>query len=124
MVSARMLPITNAPKAALKPTSADRTAMKQHSPSDTISSVSPVMKRRTERRNSGTAKMPTTNHSTRKNTMLTTLPSSWLPLMASSPATAERSTIITMARMSSRMSTLITIWAKACCRRPMSSKAL
>ena len=66
-VSARMLPMMKAPKADENPTFDEKTAIAQHSPSDTISSPSALMSRRTERRNSGTAKMPTTSHNTKKN---------------------------------------------------------
>ena len=114
MVSARMLPITNAPNAELKPTFVETTAMRQHRPSDTMSSVSLLTSLRVERRNHGTAKMPTTNHSTRKKPILTTEPiisppSGLLPL-----AMADSITIMTMASMSSRMSTLITGCANFC----------
>ena len=109
-----MLPITNAPNAELKPTFVETTAMRQHRPSDTMSSVSLLTSLRVERRNHGTAKMPTTNHSTRKKPILTTEPiisppSGLLPL-----AMADSITIMTMASMSSRMSTLITGCANFC----------
>ena len=124
MVSARMLPMTKAPKALEKPTLVDNTAIPQHSPRETMSRVSPLMNFLTERRKSGMAKMPTINHNTRKKPILSTdvnicSPSGLLP-----PAMAESITIITMARMSSRMSTLITMEANFCCRSPISSKAL
>ena len=124
MVSARMLPMMKAPKADEKPTLVEKTAMAQHSPRDTISNTSLLMSRRTERRNSGTAKMPTTSHRTRKKPMRTTDSSIWPPSGLLPPAMAESMTIMTMARMSSRMSTDMTIDANWCCRRPRSSKAL
>ena len=74
IVSASMLPMTNAPKALLKPTSADTTAMRKHKPKATTSSVSSLMTPLMRLRNIGMRKMPTTNHSTRKNSMRTTMP--------------------------------------------------
>ena len=68
--------------------------------------------------------MPTTNHSTRKNTSLRMLMSICEPWNCWLTASVESITISTMARMSSMMSTLSTRLAKRCCRRPMSSKAL
>ena len=124
MVSARMLPMTKAPKALLKPTLVLSTAMAQQRPSDTMSSTSLFINLRTRRRNRGMAKMPTTNQSTRKKPIFTTLPSICPPSGLLPLAMAASITIITMARMSSRMSTLITSPAKCCCRRPRSSKAL
>lgn len=123
-VSARMEPMTNAPKAELKPTRVEKTAMRQQSPSDTMSSVSLLMSRRTERRKRGMAKMPVTNHSTRKKPIFSTLCSICEPSGLLPPAMAESITIMTMARISSRMSTLITMPANCCWRRPISSKAL
>ena len=119
-----MEPITNAPNALLNPTFVESTDMRQHRPSATMSSVSLLMSLRMERRNIGTRKMPTTNHSTRKKPILSTdssicPPSGLLPL-----ARAESMTIITMANMSSSISTLITMLANFCCRSPMSSRAL
>ena len=123
IVSARMLPMMKAPKADEKPTFVENTAMAQQRPSDTMSSTSALMRGRTFLSSSGTAKMPTTSHSTRKkpifSTELSICPPSTLP-----PAMALSITIITMARMSSRMSTLITIPANCCWRKPRSSKAL
>ena len=123
-VSARMLPMTKAPKAGLKPTVAEITAMAQHSPSATTTIVSPFIRRRVRRRNGGMRNMPTTNHSTRKNTILTMLPSIMPPSGLAPPAMVESITIMTMARTSSRMRTLITSPAKRCWRMPRSSKAL
>ena len=56
--------------------------------------------------------------------MRSTLSSIFSPLSVASEARAESITIITMASMSSRMSTLITMPVKRCCRSPRSSKAL
>ena len=123
-VSAMMLPITKAPNALLKPTWADTTAIRQHSPMATTSIVSSLMSLRAWRKNMGRKAMPTTNHSTRKNTILNILPSTWLPSGLLPLAMVESITIITMARMSSRMSTLITMPVKCCWRSPMSSNAL
>lgn len=69
MVSARMLPMTKAPKAAENPTRVDTTAIRQHSPRATIRRVSSLMSLRTARRKLGTTYSPTTNHRTRKNTI-------------------------------------------------------
>ena len=124
MVSARMLPITKAPKALEKPTLVLSTAIPQQSPSDTMSSVSLLMRRLTERRNSGMRKMPTTNHRIRKNPIFTIEFSICPPSGLLPPAMALSITIITMARMSSRIRTLITIPAKRCCRSPKSLNAL
>ena len=124
MVSARMLPITKAPKAELKPIFVAMTAMRKQSPSEMMTSISSVISRRVLRRNKGMRKMPTTNHKMRMNPSRSTLmsispPPSDLPL-----AMVDSITIMTMASTSSRMSTLITSEAKCCCRSPMSSKAL
>ena len=73
-VSAKIDPITKAPKALLKPTLVDSTAIKQHRPNETMSNVSPFINLRIERRNNGTKKMPTTNHSTRKKAIFNTEP--------------------------------------------------
>ena len=119
-----MLPMTKAPKALLKPAFVDTTAMKQQRPSDTMRSVSDVMRLRVERRKRGMAKMPTTNHNVRKNPMRTT-DISIAPLSGLSPvAMADSMTIMTIARISSRISTLMTSDAKRCWRSPRSSKAL
>ena len=56
MVSANMLPITNEPKAALKPTFVEITAIRKHNPNDTISKVSLFRKLRTFRNNDGICK--------------------------------------------------------------------
>ena len=124
MVSASMLPITNAPKAELKPTFVDTTAIKQHSPSDTMSRVSLLMSLRVRRRKRGTAKMPTTNHSTRKKPIFMTEPIISPPSGLEPLASADSITIITMASTSSSMSTLITGPANFCCRSPISVNAL
>ena len=124
MVSARMLPMMKAPKADEKPTFVENTAMAQHIPNDTMSSTSLLIRRRTCRRNAGMAKMPTTSHSTRKNMIFTMLPNICPPSGLLPLAIALSSTIITMARISSRISTDITSPANCCCRRPRSSKAL
>ena len=67
------------------------------------------------RRNKGMAKMPTTNHNTKKKAILMTDDSIWLPLAPLPLAMADSITIMTMARMSSSMSTLITNPANCCC---------
>ena len=46
-----------APKADEKPTFVEKTAMAQHMPRETMSSTSALMSWRTDRRNSGTAKI-------------------------------------------------------------------
>ena len=128
MVSARMLPITNEPKAELKPTLEANTAIAQQRASETMSSTSSLMSRRTFLRKIGTRNRPTTNHSTRKKTMdrsADSSPVSSPPVLALSLlATVVRTTIRTMARMSSSMSTLMTSDENCCCRSPRSSKAL
>ena len=53
MVSARILPITKEPNALLNPTLVDMIAIKQQSPSETISSVSLFMILRVLRKNKG-----------------------------------------------------------------------
>ena len=111
-------------KADEKPTFVDKTAIAQQSHSDTISSTSLLISLRTERRKRGMAKMPTTSHSTRKNTICAMEPSIWPPSGLLPLATALSSTIITIAKMSSRISTLITRPANCCCRSPRSSNAL
>ena len=98
--------------------------MAQHSPSAMISSVSLFINVLDERSSHGMAKMPTTNHSTRKKPILTTLPTICPPSRFAPEANADSITIITMASISSRISTLITMLAKRCCRSPRSSKAL
>ena len=123
-VSAKMLPMTKAPKALENPTLVESTAMPQHKPNATISKVSLLTSLRTERKNQGMAKMPTINQRTRKKPILTMEPNICSPSGLLPPAIAESITIITMARMSSSISTLITIPANFCCRSPMSSNAL
>ncbi len=113
-----------APKADEKPTLVENTAMAQHRPRLTMSSTSLLIRRRTERRNNGTADMPTTSQSTRKKAMLTMLRSSCPPSGLEPLAMAESITIITMASMSSSISTLITRPANCCWRKPRSSNAL
>ena len=61
-VSARMLPITKAPKAELKPAFVDSTAIKQHIPRATISNTSSFIRGLTRRRKVGIRNKPTTNH--------------------------------------------------------------
>ena len=124
MVSARMLPMIKAPKADENPTFEEKTAIAQQSPSDTINNTSLLIRRLTERRKSGIAKMPTTSQSTRKNTILHTLLSISPPPKFCPLAIALRSTIMTIARISSSISTLMTRPANCCWRRPISSKAL
>ena len=124
IVSARILPMTKAPKADEKPTREDSTAIRQHSPKATMSSVSSLTSLRTRRRKLGTTYNPTTNHRTRKNTIFMMLSSICPPLSVPPPAMALSMTIITMARMSSRMSTLMTLDAKFCCDSPISLNAL
>ena len=124
MVSASMEPMTNAPKALLNPTCVDSTAMAQHKPSDTMSSVSLLISLRIDRNIHGMRNIPTTNQSIRKKAILSTLPIICPPAGLLPAAIADSITIITMARMSSSMSTLITSPAKRCCLRPRSSKAL
>ena len=124
IVSARILPMMKAPQADENPTLVEKTAMAQQSPNDTMSSTSLLMRYLTRRRNRGTAKMPTTSQSTRKKTIFQTLPSISLPPNSFPLAMALNSTIMTMARMSSSISTLITRPANCCCRSPRSSKAL
>ena len=124
MVSASMLPMTKAPKALLNPTLVLSTAMPQHRPSETMSRVSALISFLTERRNHGMAKMPTINHTPRKKPIFTTEasicpPSGLLPL-----AIADSITIITIARISSSISTLITIEANFWVRSRISSNAL
>ena len=124
MVSARMLPMMKAPKADEKPTLVEMTAMAQQRPSETMSSTSLLMSLRTLRRKRGMAKMPTTSHSIRKKPILMMLPSIWPPSGLLPLAMADSMTIMTMARMSSRMSTDMTSPANCCWRSPRSSKAL
>ena len=124
MVSAKMLPMIKAPKADEKPTFVEKTAIAQHKPSDTMSNTSPLIRLRTDLRNSGMAKMPTTSHSTKKKMMRQMLLSIWPPPSSSPPAMALSSTIITIARMSSSISTDMTSPANCCWRSPRSSKAL
>ena len=124
IVSARMLPMMKAPNADEKPTLVDMTAIAQHSPSDTMSSTSLLMSLRTERRKRGMAKIPTTSQSTRKKPILTTDPSICPPSGLLPLAMALSITIMTMARISSSISTLITSPANCCWRSPKSSKAL
>ena len=124
MVSAKILPMTKAPNALLNPTFVENTAMAQQRPNDTINSTSLFICFRILRRNSGIAKIPTTNHSIRKKVILMTASSICPPSGLFPLAMALSITIMTMARMSSRMSTLITLPANCCCRSPRSSNAL
>ena len=68
--------------------------------------------------------MPTTNHSTRKKPIFITEPIISPPSGLAPLANADSITIITMARTSSRMSTLITGPANFCCLSPISLNAL
>ena len=124
MVSASMLPMTNEPKAELKPTIEAHTAIAQHRAMATMSSTSSLMRLRTLRKKMGMKNSPTTNHSTRKKTMsmrlLNMLPSALPPPLAM----VVSMTIMTMARMSSSMSTLMTSDENCCCLSPRSSNAL
>ena len=113
-----------APNAGLKPTVVEIQAIRQHRPSDTTTMVSSVISLRVLRRKEGMTKSPTTNHKMRKKPMRSTAPSICPPSGLLPLAMADSMTIITMASMSSRMSTLITKPAKCCCRSPVSSKAL
>ena len=124
MVSARMLPMMKAPKADEKPTLVENTAIAQQSPKDTTSSTSLLMRLRTERRNRGMAKIPTTSQRTRKKPIFRMEPSIWPPSGLLPLAMAESITIMTIARMSSRMSTDMTSPANCCWRSPRSSNAL
>ena len=124
IVSARMLPMTNAPKALLNPTAEDITAIMQHKPSDTMTIVSSFINLRVLRRNGGMRNIPMTNHRMRKNPILNTLPSILPPSGLEPLAMALSITIITMASTSSSISTLITMPAKRCWRSPISSNAL
>ena len=123
-VSARMLPMMNAPNADEKPTFVENTAIAQQRPSDTISSTSALISLRTLRRKMGIAKMPTTSHSTRKKPIFTTDPNICPPSGLLPEAMALSITIITIASMSSNISTDITSPANCCWRSPRSSKAL
>ena len=82
------------------------------------------MSGRTRRNSMGMRKMPMTNHRTRKKPIFSTLPTSWPPSGDEPLAIAESITIITMARMSSKMHTLITVDTKLCWSNPMSDRAL
>ena len=124
IVSARIEPMTNAPKALLKPTLVDNTAMAQHRPRATMSSVSLLINLRIDLSMSGIRKIPTTNHRMRKKPIFIRLPIICPPSGFDPLAMAESITIMTMASMSSSISTLITSPAKRCCLRPRSSKAL
>ena len=124
MVSAKMLPMTKAPKALENPTLVESTAMPQQSPNATIRRVSLLISLRTERRKSGMAKMPTINQRTRKKAIFITEPIICSPSGLLPPAMADSITIMTMASMSSSIRTLITMPANFCCRSPISSKAL
>ena len=87
-------------------------------------SVSSLTSLRTDLRNSGTKAMPTTNQRMRKNTILAMLPTICSPSAPLPTAIADSITIMTIASMSSRMSTLITEPVNFCCLRPMSLNAL
>ncbi len=125
IVSASILPMTNDPNAGLNPTNDAPTAMEQHSASETMSSTSSFISDRMARRNVGTKKSPTTNHSTRKKTILSKLPSMSASPSAPPPlAIVVSTTIMTIASTSSSISTLMTSEENCCCRNPRSSKAL
>ena len=113
-----------APKADEKPTFVENTAMAQQRPSDTTNSTSLLISFLTERRNSGMAKIPTTSQRMRKKAIFITASSICPPSRSLPLATALSITIITIARISSSISTLITSPANCCCRSPRSSKAL
>ena len=98
--------------------------MAQHKPSENTSSTSLFISLRVERRIQGMRKMPTTKQSTRKNPIFNSEVSICPPSGFCPEAMADNITIITIARISSRMSTLITIPANRCCCSPKSSNAL
>ena len=123
-VSDRMLPMTKAPKALLKPTSVLITAMPQQRPRETTSNTSLFTSFRVARRNQGMAKMPITNQRIRKKPILRIEPNIFPPSGFPPEATAASITINTIARISSRIRTLITMPVKRCWRNPKSSNAL
>ena len=124
MVSAKMLPMIKAPKAEENPTAEENTAMAQQRPRAMMSNTSLLISLRTDFRNRGTTNIPTTSQRMRKKPIFITEPSICPPSGLFPLAMALSITIITMARISSSMSTLITIPANCCSRRPRSSKAL
>ena len=89
-----------------------------------MSRVSLLISLRIDLSMSGMRNMPTTNHRMRKKPIFIRLPIICPPSGLEPLAIADSITIITMASMSSSISTLITSPAKRCCRSPRSSKAL
>ena len=123
-VSARMEPITKAPRAAEKPAFVAISTMPRQRPTLTISSVSPLRKRFALLRKEGIRKMPTTKQKSRNSPSFTTLPSSSMPSTVWLTAMVESRTISRTAKRSSTTRMPNTTPAKCWSRRPMSSKAL
>ena len=123
-VSARMEPMMKAPKAAEKPVCAAITTIPKQSPRETISKVSSLISFRHRFSNPGMRYIPTTNQSIKKNSSLAMLPSISVPSKLWLTAIVESITINTMARISSRISTLSTSPVNCFLRIPKSSNAL
>ena len=124
MVSARMEPMMKAPKAAEKPVLSATTTIRKQRPRATMRRVSSFISFRVLRRMRGMRKMPTTSHSTRKNTSLRILTTSSPPSKLADTEMVDSTTINTTARMSSRMRMDITNEANFFFWSPRSSKAL
>ena len=123
-VSDSMLPMTNAPNAAEKPTAEANTTMPKHMARAVMSSVSSFMSFFAFFRKSGMRYMPTTNHNTRKKPNCRMELSICVPSNSLLTARVESITISTMASISSMMSTLSTRLANLSFLTPISSKAL
>ena len=124
MVSARMAPMTKAPRAVLKPACAASTTMPKHRPTATSSSVSSVMYLRIQRRNVGIRYMPKTNQTMRKKTSFTILHTSCPPSKVLLTLMVLSTTSSSTAMMSSTTSTAVTVEVYFCCFSFRSSKLL
>ena len=123
-VSARILPMMNAPKAAEKPHKSATTTIAKHNPRATISIVSLLSIDLNFLKNSGSRKIPVMNHKMSSPPSFSSEKIIFSPSKLRLTAIVLNITISTMARISSMMRTERTSPANFCCRSPRSSKAL
>ena len=110
MVSARMDPITKAPRAEEKPTPSAKVTIVKHNPMLTISRISSLMYFEAFLRRVGIRYMPTRNHRIRKKASLPRLKSISPPAKRFETARDDSRTIRRMAIKSSMMIVPKTIW--------------
>ena len=124
MVSAKMAPITKAPKAVENPAKSAKTTMPKQSPTATMHSVSSDIHLRIQRKKEGMRKMPKVNHTMRKKISLTMLMPSWAPSNRRLTLRVERITNSNTATRSSTTSTAVTVLVNFCCLSFKSSNDL